>query len=103
MRDGSIAVACERLHYGHFGYDVYIVADAIENYQILKEDIYWEHSAAVRSRTWPHSQQFDEFILRLAQSGIQRHWESIVSQNTNIIKNILKFFLFLVHHGNSRS
>lgn len=79
MRAGTIAVACERLYYGNIGYDVYVVADAIEKYQLLKEDLYWEHSYAVTRKSWPHSTQFDEFILFLAQTGIQRYWEMIVS------------------------
>lgn len=75
MRTGKMAFSIERLPYGHFAIGEYVVEDAIENYQIMKEDIYWEYCLAMSVKTWPLLPQFDDLVLRVAQSGIQKYWE----------------------------
>lgn len=45
----------------------------------MPSDIYWEYCVAMSSKTWSLLPNFNEFIMRVAQSGIQKNWELMVN------------------------
>lgn len=55
----------------------------------MPSDIYWEYCVAMSSKTWSLLPNFNEFIMRVAQSGIQKNWELMVNLT------LIKMFAFL--------
>lgn len=45
----------------------------------MPNDIYWEYCVAMSSKTWSLLPNLNEFIMRVAQSGIQKNWELMVN------------------------
>lgn len=72
--DGHFGFAVERLSYGYFGYGDFIKPKSLEVLRLMKEDIYFENCVAVCKRNWYLLTKFDDLVLRLAQSGIQKYW-----------------------------
>lgn len=47
--------------------------------QIMHGDVYFDYCVAMCWKTWPFKPVFDSMVLRIWQSGIQKYWESQVS------------------------
>lgn len=75
MVQQNLAFSIERLPYGHFAVGEYVTEEGLANYQIMEEDIYWEGCVAMTAKTWPLLPKFDELVLRVIASGIQKYWE----------------------------
>lgn len=52
--------------------------DEFHNFQMLKEDLYFEYTNGYAIRGWPLMGYFDKIILEVIQHGIFHHWESQV-------------------------
>jgi hypothetical protein len=72
----DMAYSIERLPYGHYAIGEYVAQDTAGEFQIMMEDIYWENCVAMSTKTWPLRELFDDLVLRIAQSGIQKYWEA---------------------------
>ncbi|XP_055633889.1 glutamate receptor-like, partial [Toxorhynchites rutilus septentrionalis] len=83
----------ERTEFGHFGPVDFVDAESSKVLRLLKDDLAWETTAALVTKTCPFRGRFDEFLMRIRQSGIQYYWElRIVNRyiNVNVQQNIFK-------------
>lgn len=94
MRQGTVALSLERLQYGHFGYNSYIVQDFIDDYQVMQEDMYSQYTVASSGKSWPILPQLDDLILQLTEHGFQKHWENQVISLMKIFVTLLIIFIF---------
>ncbi|XP_059608153.1 uncharacterized protein LOC132255993 [Phlebotomus argentipes] len=76
----DIGFSIERLQYGHFAIGDYIQEDILDDYQIMVQDIYWEYCVVMSYKTWSLLPMFDDLVLHVAESGIQKYWELLVAQ-----------------------
>lgn len=80
----DFSFSIERLPYGHYAIGEYVTEDAVNNYQIMMNDIYYELCVAMSKKTWPLMSQLDNLILQIAQSGVQQFVElDVVMRNSN--------------------
>lgn len=70
----DLGLPVERLPYGYFAVGEYIQRRTLNVLQLMKEDIYYENCVGISARTWYLLELFNDLILRIAQSGIQRYW-----------------------------
>lgn len=80
-----MSFSVERLPYGHYAIgEDYITEESVYNYQIMLDDIYYELCVAMSKKTWPILSYLDDFILLIAQSGVQQFVElTVVMDNSN--------------------
>lgn len=69
----------EHLSSGSFAIGEYIDVEAMDYLQLMHNDIYYEYSLAMTSKTWTLKDELDTMIGRVVQSGIQSMWEWQVS------------------------
>ncbi|XP_044745332.1 probable glutamate receptor [Coccinella septempunctata] len=74
-KQSNRAFFMERLPYSTYGINDFMKADVIENYHLMKEDIYWEYTEFFLRKSSELAPSFDIFILRVLQSGITSHWQ----------------------------
>lgn len=81
----EMSFSVERLPYGHYAIgEDYITQESVYNYQIMLDDIYYELCVAMSKKTWPLMSYLDDFVLILAQSGVQQYVEDfVVMENSN--------------------
>lgn len=80
----DFSFSIERLPYGHFAIGEYVTEEAVNNYQIMINDIYYELCVAMSMKTWPLMSYLDDLILQIAQSGVQQYVElDVVMRNSN--------------------
>lgn len=60
---------------GHYAIGEYIDEIALNNLQLMPNDIYYEYCVAMSYKTWPFKSIFDLLVLRVAETGIQKYWE----------------------------
>ncbi|XP_017772527.1 PREDICTED: uncharacterized protein LOC108559691 [Nicrophorus vespilloides] len=88
------AFAVERLPGGYYAIGDYITEEGVKHLRLMTEDVYWDHcvSLARKSSIWLPS--YDEYTLRLAQTGIAQVWEHkivITHLNAKIQKTVKHF------------
>ncbi|XP_070496610.1 probable glutamate receptor [Chironomus tepperi] len=80
----DLSFSIERLPYGHYAIGEYITERTVNNYQTLKNDIYYEMCVAMSTKTWPLMSELDDLILQIFESGVQKYVElDVVLKNTN--------------------
>lgn len=80
----DLSFSIERLPYGHYAIGEYVTEEAVNKYQIMTDDIYYELCVAMSKKTWPLMSYLDDLILQIAQSGIQQFVElDVVMRNSN--------------------
>ncbi|KAL7044659.1 hypothetical protein ACKWTF_002017 [Chironomus riparius] len=80
----DLSFSIERLPYGHYAVGEYITEQTVNNYQTLKNDIYYEMCVAMSTKTWPLMSELDDLILQIFESGVQKYVElDVVLKNTN--------------------
>lgn len=80
----DFSFSIERLPYGHYAIGEYVTEEAVNNYQIMINDIYYELCVAMSKKTWPLMSFLDDLILQIAQSGVQQFVElDVVMRNSN--------------------
>lgn len=60
---------------GSFAIGEYIDAEAMDDLQLMRTDIYYEYALAMTSKTWPLKDALDTLIACVVQSGMQAMWE----------------------------
>ncbi|XP_065072600.1 glutamate receptor-like [Ochlerotatus camptorhynchus] len=65
----------ERTEFQHFVPADFVDSEASTMLQLLKDDLYWESVAAIVTKTCPFKQKFNDLIMQVKQSGIQKYWE----------------------------
>lgn len=71
---GVLGLAIEHLDYGYFGYAAYISKQTLKKLRPMRRDLMKGFVAAPTIRSWFLKDEFDEFVMRVAQSGIQSYW-----------------------------
>lgn len=71
----DLSFSIERLPYGHYAVGEYITEQTVNNYQTLKDDIYYEYCLAMSTKTWPLMNELDDLILQIFESGVQKYVE----------------------------
>lgn len=71
---GTLGYAIERLDYGYFAFGDYIAGHTLEKMRVMRGNIIDGHLTACLVRSWYLKDEFDQFILTIAQSGIQSYW-----------------------------
>lgn len=70
----TLGYAIEHLDYGYFAFGEYIAPQTLEKMRPMRENIFYEGVTAATVRSWYLKDDFDGFIMRVAQSGIQSYW-----------------------------
>lgn len=78
------------IYLGHFAIGDYIEEESLDFLELMPNDIYWEYCVAMSPKTWSLLPNLNEFIMRVAQSGIQKNWELMV--NLTLIKMFVVVF-----------
>ncbi|XP_065072620.1 glutamate receptor-like [Ochlerotatus camptorhynchus] len=65
----------ERTEFQHFVPADFVDSEASTMLQLLKDDLYWGSVAAMVTKTCPFKQKFNDLIMQVKQSGIQKYWE----------------------------
>lgn len=65
----------ERTEFGHFGPVDFVDVESSEVLRLLRDDLAWETTVALVTKTCPFRAQFDDLLMRIRQSGIQQYWE----------------------------
>lgn len=73
-RQGTMGYAIERLDFGYFAFGEYISAHTLQVMRPMRQNIINGSVVAAIVRSWYLKDEFDEFILRIQQSGIQNYW-----------------------------
>lgn len=70
----TVGYAIERVEYGHIVFGEYVSTRTLELMRPMRHNIVNGTVVAALSRSWYLKDEFDEFILRIGQSGMQRYW-----------------------------
>lgn len=73
-RLGTVGLVIEHLDYQFFGYNAYVTPETMQKMRPMRGDVMYGPVAAATARNWYLKDELDEFILRVAQSGIQNYW-----------------------------
>ncbi|XP_065072611.1 uncharacterized protein LOC135696992 [Ochlerotatus camptorhynchus] len=83
----------ERSEFQHFVPVDFVDSEASTMLQLLKDDLFWESVSALVTKTCPFMQKFNDLIMQVKQSGIQKYWELQVITRYIIIREF-KMLLF---------
>ena len=72
--EGTMGFGIEQLDYGYFSFGDYISKETLKKMRPMREDLYFGNLAAAIVRSWYLKDEFDDFILRVTQSGLQSYW-----------------------------
>ncbi|XP_055633900.1 uncharacterized protein LOC129774216 [Toxorhynchites rutilus septentrionalis] len=75
---GNVAFATARLKYGHLMLGEWITAENVRKYQLMKEDLYFEHEVSMATKTWPLMEQFNKLTMRTIEASIRYYQEQDV-------------------------
>ncbi|KAL1513946.1 hypothetical protein ABEB36_003284 [Hypothenemus hampei] len=77
----QMAFAFERLPNENYAIGPYIQKDVIENYHMMRHDIYWAHSCLVLRKHSNLLQILDMFILKVFEAGLINFWQNEVRES----------------------
>ncbi|KXJ80591.1 hypothetical protein RP20_CCG024315 [Aedes albopictus] len=72
---GGSAFAMGRLSNGHLMLGDWINAGNIHRYQLMRDDLYYEHEIAMATKTWPLIEKFNELLHQTASGLLLRPQE----------------------------
>ncbi|XP_055633895.1 uncharacterized protein LOC129774212 [Toxorhynchites rutilus septentrionalis] len=67
---GDVAFAIGRLNDDHLMIGDWITAENVHNYQLMKEELYYDTEIAMATKTWPLMERFNLLIMRTAEAGV---------------------------------
>ncbi|XP_021705691.1 uncharacterized protein LOC110677943 isoform X2 [Aedes aegypti] len=67
---GNSAFALARLHNGHLMLGDWINAGNIHKYQLMQNDLYYEHEVAMATKTWPLMERFNELLGQASDASL---------------------------------
>lgn len=71
---GAIGVAVERLDYGYYGFKDYVTPKTMEKMRVMRENIFYGPCIAALVRSWYLKDEFNDFVMRVDEVGLQRYW-----------------------------
>lgn len=77
----NFSFSIERLPFGHFAIGSYLTQEQIINFQVMKEDIYWEQCVFMMRKSSPHLEGINTLIGYTHASGLMSYWEEEVDDN----------------------
>lgn len=77
---GKIGLAIEVMDYGYYGFNIYITPPVMAQLRLMKQAFITGPISAALTRSWYMTDEFNDYILRVAQSGVQSYW---LLDNTN--------------------
>ncbi|XP_055698602.1 ionotropic receptor 21a-like [Phlebotomus papatasi] len=81
----TFALGIERLNSGEYAFEPYIQEDALDNFDMTKEDVYFEWTSPNAVRGWPLMDYFNKHVLEVLQHGLWDFWERrIVEKYFNV-------------------
>ncbi|KAG4071256.1 hypothetical protein HA402_003960 [Bradysia odoriphaga] len=73
------AVMLETMQYGTLTYQPFIDEPSSEYYMLMKQQVYWQGTIIMSSKTWPFMEQLNRIVFMQQESGIKYYWELTVS------------------------
>lgn len=92
VQQHKTAVMLETMQYGTLTYQEFIDKPSSKYYMLMRQQVYWQGTIIMASKTWPYMEQLNRIIFMQQQSGINYYWEQAVNifdyefcQNCHII------------------
>lgn len=70
----SKVIAMEHLDYGYYAFGNFVSLRTLEKMRPMRGNLIYGPIAAPIMRSWFLKDEFDEFVMRVGQSGIQSYW-----------------------------
>lgn len=73
------AVLLETMQYGTLSYQPIIDKPSSKDYMLMKQEVYWQDTVIMASKTWPFMEQLNRIVFMQMESGIKYYWELTVN------------------------
>lgn len=71
----------ETMQYGTLTYQEFIDKPSSKYYMLMKQQVYWQGTTIMTSKTWPFMEQLNRVVFMQQESGINYYWEQSVNMN----------------------
>ncbi|XP_044265394.1 uncharacterized protein LOC123011819 [Tribolium madens] len=75
-KSGQFGFSIERLPSENYAIGNYITEDTIDNFHVMKEDLYWEQCVMMLRKNSVLLPALDLFILKMFEAGLISHWQN---------------------------
>ncbi|KYB26332.1 Serine protease easter-like Protein [Tribolium castaneum] len=75
-KSGKFGFSIERLPFEDYAIGDYIKEDVIDNFHLMKEDLYWEQCVIMLRKNSVLLPALDLFILKIFEAGLISHWQN---------------------------
>ncbi|XP_055633899.1 uncharacterized protein LOC129774215 [Toxorhynchites rutilus septentrionalis] len=72
---GNVALIIGRMNNGHLMIGDWVTRENVHNYQLMKDDLYYDYEVPMATKTWPLMEKFNMLIMRTTEALIGHYQE----------------------------